>query len=40
MIGLLEQIRARYGSMREYALAAGVSGPTSSRLETRLVDRA
>jgi protein-tyrosine phosphatase len=37
MIGLLEQMRARYGSMREYALAAGISDASLVRLEARLV---
>lgn len=38
MIRLLEKIRARYGSMRDYAAAAGVGSDTLQRLEERLLD--
>ena len=37
MIRLLEKIRAKYGSMRDYAAAAGVGSDTLGRLEERLL---
>jgi protein-tyrosine phosphatase len=38
MIVFLDQVRARYGSMRGYALAAGVSEATIERLSARLLE--
>ena len=38
MIQLLEQIRAKYGSMRGYAQAAGVGSDTLGRLEGNLLE--
>ena len=38
MIQLLEQIRAKYGSMRDYAQAAGVGSDTLGRLEGNLLE--
>jgi protein-tyrosine phosphatase len=40
MVRLLEKIRERYGSMRDYAAAAGVAPHTLRRLEERLLDAA
>jgi protein tyrosine/serine phosphatase len=37
MIALLDKIRARYGSMRDYAREIGVSDATVARLEARLL---
>ena len=37
MIALLERVRSRYGSMRDYARAAGVSEGSIRRLEARLL---
>ncbi len=38
MISLLEKVRDRYGSMRDYALAIGVTGESLARLESRLLE--
>jgi len=38
MISLLERVRERYGSMRGYAHAAGVTEETLTRLEARLLE--
>ncbi|MDH3211410.1 MAG: tyrosine-protein phosphatase [Myxococcales bacterium] len=38
MVALLDQVRGRYGSMREYVRAIGVSDESLSRLEIRLLD--
>ncbi len=38
MTAFLESIRARYGSMRGYARAAGVDDPTIDRLAARLLE--
>ncbi len=40
MITLLERVRSRYGSMRDYALAAGVPADSIRRLEERLLTAA
>jgi protein-tyrosine phosphatase len=37
MIALLDRVRARYGSMRDYARSAGVSDETMQQLESRLL---
>ena len=37
MIALLDRVRDRYGSMRDYARAAGVSDEAMERLEARLL---
>lgn len=37
MITLLERVRSRYGSMRDYARAAGISESSIRALETRLL---
>jgi protein-tyrosine phosphatase len=37
MIALLERVRSRYGSMRDYARAAGVSEGSIARLDARLL---
>lgn len=37
MLSLLEKVRARYGSMRGYAVAAGVTEATIERLRDRLL---
>ena len=38
MVAFLDGVRARYGSMREYARAAGVDDAAIERLTTRLVE--
>jgi protein-tyrosine phosphatase len=38
MISLLERVRERYGSMREYALSIGVSEADVARIEDRLLE--
>lgn len=38
MLGLLERLRGRYGGVRRYAAAAGVTDAAIRRLEQRLVD--
>lgn len=38
MVGLLERVRARYGSMRGYVRAIGVCNEDVTRLEQRLLD--
>jgi protein-tyrosine phosphatase len=40
MIGLLEKMRAEYGSMRAYAMSAGVADAALARLEARLLEPA
>ncbi len=40
MITLLARVRERYGSMRDYARAAGVSDATLAHLEARVLERA
>ncbi len=37
MIGFLERLRTEYGSLREYALSAGVATPALERLRARLL---
>lgn len=39
MITLLARVREKYGSMRDYARAAGVTDPTLAHLETRVLER-
>jgi hypothetical protein len=39
MIDLLARLRERYGSVRDYARAAGVAEATLARLEDRLLER-
>ena len=39
MITLLDRVRDRYGSMRDYARAAGVSDDAMERLDARLLVR-
>jgi len=38
MISLLDKVRDRYGSMRDYAVAIGVTEEALARLESRLLD--